>query len=68
MLFRDPAAAIANLALALRPGGRLVLLVWQARARNEWVMACPARRDRSHWVIRTASAACSAARTRSCTA
>ncbi|WP_329047330.1 class I SAM-dependent methyltransferase [Amycolatopsis sp. NBC_01488] len=36
MFFPDPPAAFANLARALRPGGRLVLLVWQERARNEW--------------------------------
>lgn len=36
MFFPDPPAAFANLARALRPGGRLVLLVWQERDRNEW--------------------------------
>jgi ubiquinone/menaquinone biosynthesis C-methylase UbiE len=36
MFFADPPAAFTNLARALRPGGRLVLLVWQERARNEW--------------------------------
>jgi SAM-dependent methyltransferase len=36
MFFADPPAAFTNLAGALRPGGRLVLLVWQERARNEW--------------------------------
>jgi SAM-dependent methyltransferase len=36
MFFADPAAAFANLARALRPGGRLALLVWQERDRNEW--------------------------------
>ena len=36
MFFADPPAAFANLARALRPGGRLVLLVWQERARNDW--------------------------------
>ena len=39
MFFDDPLAAFTNVANALRPGGRLVLLVWQARARNEWSVA-----------------------------
>lgn len=38
MFFGDPHAAFANIARALRPGGRLVLLVWQPFARNEWVV------------------------------
>ena len=36
MFFDDPVAAFTNVGKALRPGGRLVLLVWQARSRNEW--------------------------------
>jgi SAM-dependent methyltransferase len=36
MFFSDPAAAFANIANALRPEGRLVLLVWQPRQDNEW--------------------------------
>jgi SAM-dependent methyltransferase len=39
MFFGDPAAAFANLGQALRPGGRLVMMVWQAAERNEWVVA-----------------------------
>lgn len=39
MFFDDAAAAFANLARALRPDGRLVMLVWQASDRNEWDMA-----------------------------
>jgi SAM-dependent methyltransferase len=39
MFFADPAAAFANLHRALRPGGRLVMLVWQAADRNEWATA-----------------------------
>jgi SAM-dependent methyltransferase len=39
MFFSDPAAAFANLAAALRPGARLVLLVWQRHDRNEWARA-----------------------------
>lgn len=37
MFFGDPVAAFANIARALRPGGRLVLLVWQPLDRNEWL-------------------------------
>jgi SAM-dependent methyltransferase len=36
MFFDDKPAAFANLARALRPGGTLALLVWQAAERNEW--------------------------------
>ena len=36
MFFADPVAAFANVGRALRPGARLVMLVWQGRARNEW--------------------------------
>ena len=39
MFFDDPAAAFANVAVALRPGGRLVMMVWQAHERNEWNVA-----------------------------
>ena len=39
MFFSDPAAAFANIAAALRPEARLVLLVWQRREDNEWVRA-----------------------------
>jgi hypothetical protein len=42
MFFRDPAAAFANIAAALRPGARLVLLVWQQYERNEWARAIDA--------------------------
>jgi SAM-dependent methyltransferase len=35
--FGDPLAAFTNLARATRPGGRIVLLVWQEPARNEWI-------------------------------
>jgi SAM-dependent methyltransferase len=37
MFFDDPVAAFANLADALRPGGRIVLLVWQAFERNPFL-------------------------------
>jgi SAM-dependent methyltransferase len=39
MFFADPVAAFGNIGRALRPGGRLVLMVWQARERNEWSTA-----------------------------
>jgi SAM-dependent methyltransferase len=39
MFFGDPQAAFTNIGRALRPGGRLVLLVWQAPSRNEWFTA-----------------------------
>jgi SAM-dependent methyltransferase len=39
MFFADPVAAFGNIGHALRPGGRLVLMVWQARDRNEWSTA-----------------------------
>jgi ubiquinone/menaquinone biosynthesis C-methylase UbiE len=39
MFFSDPHAAFANVARALRPGGRLVALVWQRHGDNEWVVA-----------------------------
>jgi SAM-dependent methyltransferase len=42
MFFSDPATAFANLAAALRPDGRLVLLVWQPYAHNEWAQAIDA--------------------------
>jgi SAM-dependent methyltransferase len=42
MFFSDPAAAFANVAAALRPGARLVLLVWQQREHNEWARAIDA--------------------------
>ena len=42
MFFSDPAAAFANIAAALRPGARLVLLVWQRLEHNEWARAIDA--------------------------
>ncbi len=38
MFFADRAAALANVRRALRPGGRLVLLVWQSPDRNAWFL------------------------------
>ncbi|MBB4907501.1 class I SAM-dependent methyltransferase [Actinophytocola algeriensis] len=37
MFFGDQEAAFRNLARALRPGGRLVLMTWQPVADNEWI-------------------------------
>jgi SAM-dependent methyltransferase len=42
MFFSDPGIAFANIAAALRPGARLVLLVWQQREHNEWALAIDA--------------------------
>ena len=36
MFFAGLRAAFANIVRAVRPGGRVVLLTWQARDRNEW--------------------------------
>jgi SAM-dependent methyltransferase len=42
MFFDDPVGAFTNLRRALRPGGRLVAMVWQPRAENEWAQVIPA--------------------------
>jgi SAM-dependent methyltransferase len=36
MFFADPLAAFTNIGRALRPGARLVMMVWQEHACNEW--------------------------------
>jgi SAM-dependent methyltransferase len=50
MFFGDPVVAFTNLARAVRPGGRLVLLTWQPLEHNEWIRefsgALAAGRDR----------------------
>lgn len=38
MFFGDPAAAFANIGRALRPGGRLAMMVWQDAEENEWII------------------------------
>lgn len=38
MFFADPAAAFANLRQALRAGGRLAFVCWQAMAENPWMV------------------------------
>ena len=42
MFFSDPVAAFGNISRALRPAGRLALVVWQSRERNEWATAIDA--------------------------
>lgn len=39
MFFEHPVAAFSNIGRALRPHGRLVMMVWQQRERNEWATA-----------------------------
>jgi SAM-dependent methyltransferase len=39
MFFADPLAAFANIGRAMRPGARLVMMVWQGRESNEWAVA-----------------------------
>ena len=36
MFFAEPTSAFRNIARALRPGARIVMMVWQDRDRNEW--------------------------------
>lgn len=36
MFFDDPVAAFTNVANALKPGGRLAMIVWRPLAENEW--------------------------------
>jgi SAM-dependent methyltransferase len=38
MFFDDPARAFANIAAALRPGGRLAFVCWRDLAENEWLI------------------------------
>src|SRR4029453_2537075 len=39
MFFDDPIAAFANIGPGVGPAGRLGMMVWQARERNEWDVA-----------------------------
>jgi ubiquinone/menaquinone biosynthesis C-methylase UbiE len=39
MFFADPVAAFRNIRGALRPDGRLVMIVWQSHESNEWSVA-----------------------------
>ena len=47
MFFADPVAAFANLAQALKPGGRLVFACWRDRRDNRWVRL-PVEAARKH--------------------
>lgn len=57
MFFSDPVAAFANVGRALRPGARLVQLVWQAADRQEWHTAIRAALSRGGASPAPASAA-----------
>jgi ubiquinone/menaquinone biosynthesis C-methylase UbiE len=37
MFFANPVAAMRNVRLTLRPGGRLVMVVWRRRVDNDWL-------------------------------
>jgi SAM-dependent methyltransferase len=39
MFFSNPEMAFGNIARAVRPGGRLVMMVWAVHDRNEWAVA-----------------------------
>jgi SAM-dependent methyltransferase len=39
MFFAEPASAFCNIARALRPGARLVMMIWQDHDRNEWALS-----------------------------
>jgi len=47
MFFEEPDAAFANLAEALRPGGRICFVCWQEMFSNEWI-AVPAMAAVAH--------------------
>ncbi len=50
MFFADPAAAFANLRAALRPGGRLAFVCWQALPENPWLFV-PLRAAAQHLTL-----------------
>src|SRR5580698_6863912 len=39
MFFANPVVAFTNIGQALRPAGRMVMMVWQTREHNEWAVA-----------------------------
>jgi SAM-dependent methyltransferase len=55
MFFDDPVAAFANIGRALRPAGRLVMMVWQGHERNEWDVAIRASLEGFEGSVATAS-------------
>lgn len=50
MFFANPVVALRNVASALRPGGRLCMVVWRRKLDNEWVLLAEqiAERHLSH--------------------
>jgi SAM-dependent methyltransferase len=56
MFFDDPVAAFANIRRALRPAGRLVMMVWQPHERNEWDVAIHQSLAEPEWSVAAASA------------
>jgi len=55
MFFADPVAAFGNIGRALRPAGRLVMMVWQAHDRNEWEVAIRQSLANAAWASAGAS-------------
>src|SRR2546430_2577676 len=50
MFFTDPVAAVPNLRAALRPGGRLAFVCWQALPENPWLFV-PLRAAAQHLTL-----------------
>jgi SAM-dependent methyltransferase len=46
MFFADPLVAFRNIRAALVPGGRLVMMVWQAHEANDWSVAIQSKYPR----------------------
>jgi len=57
MFFADPVAAFANIARAMRPDARLVLMVWQSQEKNEWSTAIQSALAAEHTPTASAPAA-----------
>ena len=56
MFFGDPVAAFGNIGRALRPAGRLVMMVWQARELNEWAVVIRQCLEADGWVAGSSAA------------